>query len=234
MILPLFSWGGARPCAVPLRVLSSVSFLPGPVSYNTIAVTSEMDVRGTSDLDVRGTPHRSEAVYSPPTHPEPDTPVAVSPHFPTECEECHSTHNRTRRAVGGVHRLSSRPPSRSRTSFSDPGPGADFTLQYRARLPAHAAPHCTHTRSHHITQSVSQRLHVATFTLFRHRKHTFPHSGQSQLCNPIPCFEPASATGRRGEHFHARQTIPCFEPASTTGRRIAPMKAHRVTGPARQ
>ena len=151
MILPLFSWGGARPCAVPLRVLSSVSFLPGPVSYNTIAVTSEMDVRGTSDLDVRGTPHRSEAVYSPPTHPT-DTPHrhASFATFP------HSTHNRTRRAVGGVHRLSSRPPSRSRTSFSDPGPGADFTLQYRARLPAHAAPHCTHTRSHHITQSVSQ------------------------------------------------------------------------------
>ena len=41
-----------------------------------------MDVRGTSYLDVRGTPHRSEAVYSPPTHPEPDTPV--SPHFATQ------------------------------------------------------------------------------------------------------------------------------------------------------
>ena len=90
-----------------------------------------------------------------------------------------------------------------------------------------------HTLAHITSHNPCRKLHVATFT-FRHRKHTFPHSGQSQLCNPIPCFEPASATGRRGEHFHARQTIPCFEPASTTGRRIAPMIAHRVTGPAPQ
>ena len=150
MILPLFSWGGARPCAVPLRVLSSVSFLPGPVSYNTIAVTSEMDVRGTSDLDVRGTPHRSEAVYSPPTHPEPDTPV--SPHFATQLTTDPSRRRRCSpslvAAPVSLSDIVQRPRAGCRLHASIP--------RARARLPAHAAPHCTHTRSHHITQSVSQ------------------------------------------------------------------------------
>lgn len=227
MILPLFSWGGARPCAVPLRVLSSVSFLPGPVSYNTIAVTSEMDVRGTSDLDVRGTPHRSEAVYShrhtPPTLPT-DTPV--SPHFPTQLTTGPV-------APSAVFTVSRRGP-RLALGHRSATPGRVQTSRFNtARVSPRMRRRIVHTLAHITSHNPCRKLHVATFT-FRHRKHTFPHSGQSQLCNPIPCFEPASATWRRGEHFHGRQTIPCFEPASTTGRRIAPMIAHRVTGPARQ
>ena len=199
-----------------------------------------MDVRGTSYLDVRGTPHRSEAVYSPPTHPEPDTPV--SPHFPTQlttgpvAPSAVFTVSRRGPRLALGHRSAT--PGRVQTSRFNT---ARVSPRMRRRI-VHTLSHHTirvfpcrklHVANFHFSQSVSQLFHgpaprsplhrgsqsgsatpgltQVPFT-FRPRKHTIPHSGQSQLCNPIPCFEPASATGRRGEHFHAIRSLALSQP----------------------